>query len=91
MRSPRPLSLTRWRCERSSGERLDDIRAAIERCHSYREFLESPEFASMAYDAVLRNVVVHEYFRVNPDLIRDILAEPLAQLAAAITADSSAR
>lgn len=34
--------------------------------------------------AGLRNVVVHEYFRVNPDLIRDILADPLARLAAAV-------
>lgn len=30
--------------------------------------------------AGLRNVVVHEYFRVNPDLIRDILDDPLAEL-----------
>jgi uncharacterized protein with HEPN domain len=30
--------------------------------------------------AGLRNVVVHEYFRVNPDLIRDILADPLVLL-----------
>lgn len=30
--------------------------------------------------AGLRNVVVHEYFRVNPDLIRDILADPLTVL-----------
>lgn len=28
----------------------------------------------------LRNLVVHEYFRVNPDLIRDILADPLTSL-----------
>lgn len=34
--------------------------------------------------AGLRNVVVHEYFRVNPDLIRDILADPLTLLSAAI-------
>jgi hypothetical protein len=27
----------------------------------------------MAYDAVLRNIVVHEYFRVNPELILDIV------------------
>ncbi len=30
--------------------------------------------------AGLRNVVVHEYFRVNPDLIRDILDNQLAPL-----------
>lgn len=35
--------------------------------------------------AGLRNVVVHEYFRVNPDLIRDILADPLTQLADVIS------
>lgn len=30
--------------------------------------------------AGLRNVVVHEYFRVNPELIRDILDNQLAPL-----------
>lgn len=30
--------------------------------------------------AGLRNVVVHEYFRVNPDLIRDILDNQLEPL-----------
>jgi uncharacterized protein with HEPN domain len=30
--------------------------------------------------AGLRNVVVHEYFRVNPDLIRDIVDNQLARL-----------
>jgi uncharacterized protein with HEPN domain len=34
--------------------------------------------------AGLRNVVVHEYFRVEPDLVRDIVDNHLAQLAAAI-------
>ncbi len=34
--------------------------------------------------AGLRNVVVHEYFRVNPELILDILEHQLADLAAAI-------
>lgn len=97
---------------RSDAERLEDIRAAISRCIAYREHLDSEEFGSMAYDAVLRNlavvgeavkslpeefkqkhattpwnsmsglrnVVVHEYFRVNPDLIRDILGNQLAPL-----------
>lgn len=106
---------------RSRDERLADIRAAIQRCFAYREFLEVPEFASMAYDAVLRNlavigeavktlpddfkidhpevpwpsiaglrnVVVHEYFRVNHDVIRDILTEPLAQLADAVADDAA--
>jgi len=30
--------------------------------------------------AGLRNVVVHEYFRVNPDLIRDIVDNDLATM-----------
>lgn len=30
--------------------------------------------------AGLRNVVVHEYFRVNPAMIRDIVDEQLTQL-----------
>ena len=34
--------------------------------------------------AGLRNVVVHEYFRVNPDLIRDILGSHLSVLATAM-------
>ena len=34
--------------------------------------------------AGLRNVVVHEYFRIDPDLISDIVDNHLAQLAAAI-------
>lgn len=101
---------------RSKQERLDDIRAAIDRCQSYREHLDSAELGSMAYDAVLRNlavigeavrampedlkvahsevawpaiaglrnVVVHEYFRVNPVLIRDILDQHLTSLRQAL-------
>lgn len=97
---------------RADADRLDDIRAAITRCIAYRDHLNSAEFGSMAYDAVLRNlavigeavkalpedfkqdrtgtpwasiaglrnVVVHEYFRVNPDLIRDIVDNQLAPL-----------
>lgn len=34
--------------------------------------------------AGLRNVVVHEYFRVNPDLVRDIVDHQLTDLATAI-------
>jgi uncharacterized protein with HEPN domain len=83
---------------------------------AYRDHLDSAEFGSMAYDAVLRNlavigeavkslpddlkaehsgvpwasiaglrnVVVHEYFRVNPELIRDILDHQLSTLRDAI-------
>jgi uncharacterized protein with HEPN domain len=98
---------------RSDQERFADILAAIQRCQTYEPYLGSGEFASMAYDAVLRNlavigeavrslpsetrdampevpwvaiaglrnVVVHEYFRVNPDLILDIVDHQLAPLA----------
>ena len=97
---------------RSDAERLEDIRAAISRCIAYRDHLDSAEFGSMAYDAVLRNlavtgeavkslpddfklehvgtpwpsiaglrnVVVHECPRVNPDTIRDIVDNQLAPL-----------
>lgn len=97
---------------RADDDRLGDIRAAISRCITYRDHLDSAEFGAMAYDAVLRNlavigeavkalpesfkqerastpwasiaglrnVVVHEYFRVNPDLIRDIVDNQLAPL-----------
>ena len=34
--------------------------------------------------ARLRNVVVHEYFRVNPDLVLDIVEHQLADLARSI-------
>ncbi|HET6626082.1 MAG TPA: hypothetical protein VFG63_06800 [Nocardioidaceae bacterium] len=51
---------------RSDDERFADILNAIDRCQSYEHYLRSDEFGSMAYDAVLRNIVVHEYFRVNP-------------------------
>lgn len=37
--------------------------------------------------AGLRNVVVHEYFRVRADLVRDVLDTSLAELAAAISDD----
>lgn len=98
---------------RSDKERFADILHAIQRCQDYEPYLRSDEFASMAYDAVLRNlavigeavrslpsetrdgmpdvpwaaiaglrnIVVHEYFRVNPDLILDIVDHQLAPLA----------
>jgi uncharacterized protein with HEPN domain len=97
----------------AADERIDDILAAIERCVTYREFLESADHSAMAYDAVLRNlavigeavralpsefkaerpltpwasiaglrnIVIHEYFRVNLDLIRDIVDNDLTALA----------
>jgi uncharacterized protein with HEPN domain len=43
-----------------------------------------PEVAWPAI-AGLRNVVIHEYFRVNPDAIRDILDNHLAPLSEALT------
>jgi len=98
---------------RSDKERFGDILAAIQRCENYEPYLRSDEFASMAYDAVLRNlavigeavrslpnetrdampdvpwaaiaglrnIVVHEYFRVNPDLILDLVDQQLTPLA----------
>ena len=97
---------------RSDQERLADIRAAVRRCQTYREHLDSADLGAMAYDAVLRNlavigeavkalpadlkdvrpdvpwasiaglrnVVVHEYFRVDPAMIRDIVDDQLARL-----------
>ena len=59
---------------------MGDIHAAIARCMAYRDHLDSAELGDMAYDAILRNVVVHEYFRVNPDMIRDIVDNQLAPL-----------
>ncbi|MDN5767755.1 MAG: DUF86 domain-containing protein [Humibacillus sp.] len=101
---------------RAEAERFADILDAIQRCQEYAPHLRSDAFASMAYDAVLRNlavigeavrslptetreamlgvpwasigglrnIVVHEYFRVNPDLILDILDHELVDLARAI-------
>ena len=101
---------------RSEDERFADILGAVDRCQEYAAFLQSGELASMAYDAVLRNlavigeavrsisaetrasmpdvpwasiaglrnIVVHEYFRVNPQLVLDIVDHQLADLAAAI-------
>lgn len=65
---------------RTDSERMGDIHAAIARCMAYRDHLDSAELGDMAYDAILRNVVVHEYFRVNPDMIRDIVDNQLAPL-----------
>lgn len=39
--------------------------------------------------AGLRNIVVHEYFRVNPELISDIVDNYLNQLSAALEGPSS--
>lgn len=40
------------------------------------------EHTATAWSSIagLRNVVVHEYFRVNPDMIRDIVDNQLAPL-----------
>lgn len=103
---------------RSSGERLADVLAAIDRTLIYRPHLadRDPTVASMAYDAVLRNlavigeaaralpedvrsrsadvpwaaiaglrnVVVHEYFRVDRAVIEDIVDRDLVSLREAI-------
>ena len=103
---------------RSRQERFADILAAVDRCLEYRPYLDDsePRVASMAYDAILRNlgvigeavkslpaevtsampsvawasiaglrnVVIHEYFRVNPNLILDIVDSRLLPLATAL-------
>ena len=101
---------------RAEAERFADILDSIQRCQEYAPHLRSDAFASMAYDAVprnlavigeavrslptetreamsdvpgasiagLRSIVVHEYFRVNPDLILDIVDHELVDLARAI-------
>ncbi len=46
-----------------------------------RESMPEVPWASIAG---LRNIVVHEYFQVNPDLIMDIVDHQLAQLAEAV-------
>ena len=105
---------------RAADERIRDILAAVERCISYRDYLDS-DHSAMAYDAILRNlavigeavralpgevksehpttpwasiaglrnVVIHEYFKINPDLIRDVVDNDLAALAESLR-DSSA-
>jgi len=98
---------------RAADERVRDILVAIDRCTSYRDYLDSFDHSAMAYDAVLRNlavigeavralpgefkaerprtpwasiaglrnIVIHEYFRVNLELIRDIVDNDLTALA----------
>lgn len=52
---------------RGSDERVRDMLAAIDRCISYREYLESADHGAMAYDAVLRNLaVIGEAVRALP-------------------------
>jgi len=41
---------------RSEQERFADILEAITRCQQYEPYLRSKDFASMAYDAVLRSL-----------------------------------
>ena len=44
------------------------------------DFKHEHEDIPWASIAGLRNVVVHEYFRVNPEMIRDIVDNQLAPL-----------
>lgn len=103
---------------RSIDERFDDILTSIDRCLSYRVDLDVPDprIASMAMDAVLRNlavigeavralpegekaalsgvpwasiaglrnVVIHEYFRIDTEVIIDIVENELTSLADAL-------
>jgi uncharacterized protein with HEPN domain len=106
---------------RLASQRLGDILAAIDRAHAYRSHLADPDpvVASMAHDAVLRNlavigeavrhlpedvrarttqvpwpaiaglrnVVIHEYFRVDHAVIEDIVDRELVLLAEVIKRD----
>lgn len=47
------------------------------------------EYPNVPWTAIagLRNIVIHEYFRVNPKLIRDIVDEQLIPLADLIRKD----
>ncbi len=69
---------------RSEDERFADILGAIERCQEYASFLGSGELASMAYDAVLRNLaVIGEAVRSLSDETRASMpAVPWASIAA---------
>jgi uncharacterized protein with HEPN domain len=63
---------------RSPHERLADVIAAIDRTVAYRPHLENPDeaVASMAYDAVLRNLaVIGEAVRALPDEVKARVAE----------------
>ncbi len=73
---------------RPPADRFADILAAIDRTLTYRSRLGGADgaLAEMAYDAVLRNVVVHECFRVDSATVRDIVDNQLVPLAAAIRA-----
>jgi uncharacterized protein with HEPN domain len=68
---------------RSAPERLTDILAAIDRTLTYRPRLDDPDpsVAAMASDAVLRNVVVQEYFRGDPRVVDDVIDTDLTTLA----------
>ena len=65
---------------------MADVLAAIDRTLMYRPRLEDPDqaVAAMAYDAVLRNVVVHEHLRVDPAVIADVIDHDLTGLADAV-------
>jgi uncharacterized protein with HEPN domain len=76
---------------RSAQERFADILAAIDRCLDYRQHLDAPDavVASMAYDAVLRNLaVIGEAVRVLPVeetlSLPDVPWDELVPLAAAL-------
>lgn len=68
---------------RSEQERFADILAAIDRCEQYGPYLRSDELASMAYDAVLRNLaVIGEAVRALRPETRDRLPDvPWASIA----------
>jgi hypothetical protein len=43
---------------RAADERVEDVLAVIDRWIGYRDYRESAEHSSMAYDTVLRNLTV---------------------------------
>ncbi len=68
---------------RSDDERSADILQAIQRCQDYAPYLRSADFASMAYDAVLRNLaVIGEAVRALPGETKERLPDmPWAAIA----------
>jgi uncharacterized protein with HEPN domain len=60
---------------RSDAERFADIIDAIDRCQQYAPYLTRERIPDVPWAAIagLRNVVVHEYFRMNPELVLDIV------------------
>jgi uncharacterized protein with HEPN domain len=84
---------TRWPCEqvrvrsasRTSEPRSSGAWTIGEAVKALPDDLKAAH-AEVPWPAIagLRNVVVHEYFRVNPGLVRDIVDQHLAAVTAAL-------